>query len=306
MKSFYRLSLVATLATYLLIFIGGLVRVSGAGLGCPDWPHCFGSWIPPLSIQDLPPGFDPATFNLTLAWIEYINRLSGMIVGLLIAATAVSALIHTRKYPAVMWSAIAAAILVAIQGWYGSIVVGSRLQPETVTIHMLLALLIVCLLIYTTVRSSQLLLNQKQSQKISWKLSAILWPLSLVQILVGTQIRGQFEWLREELPLISASQMLTEVATLNFIHITLGIGVTFMVAYVFFKMKRDGFLENDLAVKSFDILKIILVLQIVSGVLMYSLNIPALLQVFHVWLASLFIGLLVIVFISSGKQAADE
>jgi len=95
-RNFQRLSLITTLATFFLIFVGGLVRVSGAGLGCPDWPKCFGRWIPPLRAEDLPAGFDEQTFNVTLAWIEYINRLIGVIVGFLILATALMALKHFR------------------------------------------------------------------------------------------------------------------------------------------------------------------------------------------------------------------
>ncbi len=75
MKRFRHLALFATFATYFAIFMGGLVRVSGAGLGCPDWPKCFGRWFPPTSLSQLPPEIDPSLFNLTLAWIEYINRL---------------------------------------------------------------------------------------------------------------------------------------------------------------------------------------------------------------------------------------
>ena len=87
LTSFQRLALWTTATTYFLILVGGLVRASGAGLGCPDWPRCFGSWIPPASAADLPPQFDPALFNPTLMWTEYLNRLLGVTVGFLILAT---------------------------------------------------------------------------------------------------------------------------------------------------------------------------------------------------------------------------
>ena len=75
MRYFFRFSLTTLFMTYLLIFIGGLVRVAGAGMGCPDWPKCFGRWIPPISVEQLPTHIDPAQFNFVLAWIEYCNRL---------------------------------------------------------------------------------------------------------------------------------------------------------------------------------------------------------------------------------------
>ncbi|MFH2054835.1 MAG: COX15/CtaA family protein, partial [bacterium] len=75
MRIFQRFAFVSTFFTYLVIFTGGLVRVTGAGLGCPDWPKCFGSWLPPLSYTDLPPDIDPTQVNLVLTWIEYLNRV---------------------------------------------------------------------------------------------------------------------------------------------------------------------------------------------------------------------------------------
>src|SRR5207247_1836170 len=96
-SSFQRLALCTTAITYFLILVGGLVRASGAGLGCPDWPRCFGSWIPPASAAQLPPQFDPSLFNPTLMWTEYLNRLLGVTVGFLILATVVSAWRHRRR-----------------------------------------------------------------------------------------------------------------------------------------------------------------------------------------------------------------
>ena len=66
LTSFQKLALWTTGVTYLLILVGGLVRASGAGLGCPDWPRCFVSWIPPASAAQLPTGFDASQFNETL------------------------------------------------------------------------------------------------------------------------------------------------------------------------------------------------------------------------------------------------
>jgi len=90
--AFQKLALATTATTYLLILVGGLVRAAGAGLGCPDWPKCFGSWVPPTGADQLPPGFDPAQFNPALAWTEYLNRLLGVLVGCLIFATLVAAI----------------------------------------------------------------------------------------------------------------------------------------------------------------------------------------------------------------------
>ena len=79
-----RFAFITLCATYILILMGGIVRATGAGLGCPDWPRCFGLWIPPVNYSQLPPNFDPSQFNLIKTWTEYINRLIGVTIGLLI------------------------------------------------------------------------------------------------------------------------------------------------------------------------------------------------------------------------------
>ena len=124
MRSFRRLTRSTLVAVYILILVGGVVRSTGSGMGCPDWPKCFGSWIPPSSVSELPANYkevyaayrqkknirfakylstfgmketgerilnDPNVlhendFNPTKTWIEYINRVIGVIIGFLIFA----------------------------------------------------------------------------------------------------------------------------------------------------------------------------------------------------------------------------
>ena len=155
-SSFQRLALWTTATTYLLILVGGLVRASGAGLGCPDWPRCFGGWVPPASAAALPPQFDPSQFNPTLMWTEYLNRLLGVTVGFLIFATAISAWRHHRRDPRILWTTIGAFLLTGFQGWLGGRVVAHELAAWIVTVHMIVALVIVQMLLYVTVRAMPL------------------------------------------------------------------------------------------------------------------------------------------------------
>ncbi|HET9703203.1 MAG TPA: COX15/CtaA family protein, partial [Vicinamibacterales bacterium] len=143
LTSFQRLALWTTAVTYFLILVGGLVRASGAGLGCPDWPRCFGSWIPPASAADLPPEFNPSQFNPTLMWTEYLNRLLGVTVGFLILATTVSAWRHHRREPRIVWTTTAALLLTGFQGWLGGRVVAHELAAWIVTAHLVVAIVIV-------------------------------------------------------------------------------------------------------------------------------------------------------------------
>lgn len=188
LTSFQRLALGTTAATYFLILVGGLVRASGAGLGCPDWPRCFGSWIPPASAAALPPQFDVSQFNPVLMWTEYLNRLLGVAVGLLILATTISAWRQHRGQPRIVWTATAALLLTGFQGWLGGRVVAHELAPWIVTVHMIVALVIVQLLLFATIDSLSRI-NLRALIARGWPALALI-VVTLVQIALGTQVRG--------------------------------------------------------------------------------------------------------------------
>ncbi|NJL95740.1 MAG: heme A synthase, partial [Anaerolineae bacterium] len=158
MNRYQKWAVATTLATFLLIVIGGLVRASDAGLGCPDWPTCFGQPYPPFTHAELlareahiPADFDVANFDVRLAWIEYINRLSGAVIGLLVIGTLASAIVDHRRNKRILYPTVLAFITVVINGWLGSQVVASRLQPIVISMHLLLAWVQALLLIFAAV-----------------------------------------------------------------------------------------------------------------------------------------------------------
>jgi cytochrome c oxidase assembly protein subunit 15 len=193
MSSFQTLALWTTGTTYFLILVGGLVRASGAGLGCPDWPRCFGSWVPPASAAELPAGFEPSQFNPTLMWTEYLNRLLGVTVGLLILATLISAWRHHRHTPRIFWPTLAAFLLVGFQGWLGGVVVQQELATWLVTLHMVVALVIVSLLLYATVYAffsdngrDAAIAHPRRT--LHWAALALI-AITMTQVVLGTQVR---------------------------------------------------------------------------------------------------------------------
>ena len=142
-------------ATLFLIMVGGIVRAAGAGLGCPDWPKCYGLWIPPMHVSELPPGFDIDSFNAFKTWTEYINRLIGVLVGFFIAANFLISLRYRKSKPTVTISSLLALILVLFQAWLGGQVVRSGLASGMITLHMLLAIIIVGVLLYASFKSKE-------------------------------------------------------------------------------------------------------------------------------------------------------
>jgi heme A synthase len=135
--AFRRLALVTAAFAYLQIALGGLVRVSGSGLGCPDWPLCHGRPYPPADLH---------------AIIEYSHRAVGTVTGLLIIATVVLAWVVFRtRRPLVAWIATASLIGVVGEGALGGIVVANELQPWLVVVHLGLAMMILGFLVATAV-----------------------------------------------------------------------------------------------------------------------------------------------------------
>src|SRR5467141_1501330 len=135
--AFRRLALVTAGFAYLQIALGGLVRVSGSGLGCPDWPLCHGRPYPPA---------DPH------AIIEYSHRAVGTVTGLLIIATVAMAWVVFRsRRPLVAWLASASLIGVVGEGLLGGIVVANELSPWLVVVHLGLAMMILGFLVATAV-----------------------------------------------------------------------------------------------------------------------------------------------------------
>lgn len=128
---FQLLAATTVVATLILIAIGAIVRTTGSGLGCPDWPLCHGQWHPPLE---------------KTAIIEYTHRTAAAVVGVLILATVFVGLRHYRGDRALRWLAIASLPLLAFQAWLGKETVERELPPEVVTLHLATAMILLAVL----------------------------------------------------------------------------------------------------------------------------------------------------------------
>lgn len=300
MKAFRIFVIVATLASYLLIFTGGLVRVSGSGLGCPDWPKCYGRWLPPLTLSQLPADIDPASFNFVLAWVEYSNRLFGMFLGIVAAVTAVLALVHHRKTPRILYPTLLAALGVAYAGWQGGQVVTSSLKPILVSVHLVTALFISSMLTYVT-QQAYYLEHAEDATKSSYhrgtRLALMaLWGLALLQILLGTLVRGRIESLVQQYPLLSDAEIIIRVGTPVYIHVLSGLTVFFATAAMSYLVLGKS--RNPTApVRYIGIIIVILVmLQIPLGIGLAGVGIYPILQVFHMWMAAVYLGLVLLLY----------
>ena len=137
--NFRRLAFLTALFAYLQIALGGVVRVTGSGLGCPDWPLCHGRPYPAPEVHSI---------------IEYSHRTVGTITGVLLIATVIAAwLVFRRTRPIVAWLATASLGVIAVEGALGGVVVANELASWLVLAHLGLAMLILGLLLATAIMS---------------------------------------------------------------------------------------------------------------------------------------------------------
>jgi cytochrome c oxidase assembly protein subunit 15 len=310
MNSFRRLAFLSTLATYFLIFMGGLVRVSGAGLGCPDWPRCYGRWIPPLSVGELPAGIDPTSLNVTLAWIEYINRLAGVTVGLLILATALVALVRFRSFPRILYPSLAAALLTAYQGWQGSRLVASGLEPLLVSIHLGLSFIIASLLIYVIRQaSSQELVPADQTPQYPRNVSLLvilIWIGFIVQVALGTSVRAGFENAVKMYPLMSDAELLSVVGARFDVHMIFGVLVALCMWIIGLAVLNRAVRPTRLVRQIIIALMLLALVQIILGLILMIFGSSPVLQLFHLWVAGIIVGLVLGLLLALNHKGAAE
>lgn len=327
-KRLRRFGIITIVAVYILILIGGIVRSTGSGMGCPDWPKCFGKFIPPASVGELPDNYreiyaekrfeknqrlasvlkmlnyntlankllsdesiyQEAEFNPLTTWIEYINRLVGVCIGLLIIGVVIFSFPFLSLDKPVFFLSMISLGLVIFEGWLGAIVVSTNLLPFMVTVHMVGALILVTLLIYIISRSQKNILRE-QAVKYKNLFILVLWIISgatLLQIILGTQVRQNVDVLLASGLL--KDQVIANMDALFYIHRSFSI-VLLLLHAVLLYMGWVYLTENRLLYTSIIALAAILFVVTLSGIGMSWYAVPAWLQPVHLTLASLTFGL---------------
>ena len=325
-KRFRTIGVITVIAVYFLILVGGIVRSTGSGMGCPDWPKCFGSWVPPTDVSQLPEnylevykekrieknqklanfldkiGLDELSasifshpsqyieteFNVTKTWIEYVNRLVGVLIGFFILLTLLYSIPYLKTDKAIFYLSLVSFIVVGIQGWLGSIVVSTNLLPITVTIHMALALVLVAILQYAVTRPAQeVLLGRIKHDR---RVNLILWGLALVtfiQILLGTQVREEVDHIAFAMQGQGRDTWIEKLGTDFYVHRSFSILIlafNVYVAYLIFRLR-----ESILSKLTLFMLGLVGA-EIVIGVIMAYFAIPAFLQPLHLTFGVLLFG----------------
>jgi len=306
------------------------VRSTGSGMGCPDWPKCFGSYVPPTHVDQLPENYqeiysekrakkneslanyleklgfadlaykikndksilEEAEFNATKTWIEYINRLIGALIGLFVIGTMVFSISYWKQDRTVTWLSIFSFVLVGFQGWIGSLVVSTNLLPGMVSIHMLIALLIVSLLIYVVARSYRGLVQIKvptNLKTINWVL-LVGMVLYLGQIILGTQVRENVDLVAAGFEYLQREQWIENLGWSFYVHRTYSLVILALHIYVWMLIKKNIEANSQLQFWC-QVLLGCIVFEVITGALMAYFSIPAFLQPIHLLFANLIFGI---------------
>lgn len=301
LKSYRRVAWITIAAVYFLILVGASVRASGAGMGCPDWPTCFGQWIPPLSEAGLPEnyreiyahrGYDEVPFNVVKTWTEYVNRLVGVTIGLLIMLTAWKSWSCRRHDPWIFRASLAAFFMVVYQGWLGSRVVASNLQPGMITVHMVMALAIVAVLLFALARARRDVVASQSVRQMdpSFRIWLyVLLGLTALQVVLGTQVREMVDYLNHT----AGAERTTWVSALPwFFYVHRSLSALVLVAGFWLAWLAWRSLGSEHGLTRFSMAMVaVLVLAVSSGATLGHLGMPMLVQPTHLLTAALLFGL---------------
>nr|WP_314865986.1 COX15/CtaA family protein [uncultured Flavobacterium sp.] len=314
---------VALVLVYLVIVAGALVRMTGSGMGCPDWPKCFGYYIPPTEEKQLlytigkeyskgqviikdeallvakdhfvaPIKFesvhwekytkhDYAIFNPFHTWVEYLNRLVGALAGIACIIALFFSFGYWKENKKLFFYSLLICFLMGFQAWLGKTVVDSVLNPYKITTHMLAALLIVAVQLYVIYYVQDTKRTKIVDTEFKWVLFVAL-GLTILQIIFGTQVR-------ESVDTIVETGLPKEVWLQNpkggfYTHRSFSILIVCANAFLFWRNRK-----LDLGFTKMNGVIALLCVEILSGIVMYYFNFPFGTQTIHVVIATILFGL---------------
>lgn len=272
---------------FLVILAGGVVRMTQSGMGCPDWPKCFGRWIPPTSVSELPDDYEKYlkkqdidhTFNAYHTWIEYINRLMGALLGLFIFIHFIWTYRKFRKRnTGIIMLSLLLLIAVGFQGWLGKKVVDHNLAVVKITTHMLVALVIAAIPLMIIYRLKERVQTKGNLLKIA---SVLVLLLLLVQVIFGTQVREALDEISRPLKYQQRELWIENLGQEFVTHRAFSWVVLAATLFLCWKTLSYPVLRRH----SFLVLSLV-ILTIMAGITMAWYDVPALAQPVHLLMAS--------------------
>lgn len=328
---FIRINFIAIVVTLLVILAGGIVRSTGSGMGCPDWPKCFDQYIPPTDVSQLPANYKekyvegrlkknekfakylesmgkaeladkirkdksitvPEEFNPAKTWVEYINRLAGAALGIFLLLTVIYSFAYKKAAKRIIILSVLNIFVVGYQAWLGSIVVSTNLTQWVVTVHMLLALVILAILIYTYNYAKQLHKDRSVIMyRIAWLKGFLGFTIivTILQIVLGTEVREAIDSIAKSLQFNNRESWVGKVGDMFSYHRDLAIFVG-ICNFVVYKMVIDRFSGKAWPLITANYIMVTLIVQVATGFLLSYLALPPYAQAIHILFSCLLFSL---------------
>ncbi len=289
MKSIKTWVLATFILTFLVVIAGGVVRTTQSGMGCPDWPKCFGKWIPPLNASELPPDFEKYlrkqdidhTFNALHTWIEYFNRLLGALLGMFAVIQAFILFRKRNMYRRSFRLAMVFLALVIATGLFGAIVVKLNLAHVSISVHLLFALVMVQVQLGLLLSLNSKLFSIPMARRVKQMLLAFL-AILLIQSTLGTMVRMYVDDVSKILHYEQRQTWLASMPVEFLLHRSFSWFVLAAILFLSWYCRNIDGIRN----KVFVLLGIVL-LNMIVGITLFYADMPAVAQPIHLLLATL-------------------
>lgn len=324
-KRFESIVKITLISLYLIFLAGSFVRMTGSGMGCPDWPKCFGYYIPPTSEKQLiwqPHKFykkgmiiikdevlfvaekevntrstfdkknwkkytkhNYASFNKFHTWTEYINRLVTVISGIIFLFLITNSLKFRKENKLIPIISFSAFFLMLVEAVLGKMVVDTHLKPTMITIHMVIGLIIIGFILRLL-----FLIKEKdrvfQYHKLFNKLLIVSVIFSIIQIALGTQVR---QFIDEQVKVFGFENKQYSLMNPSFkfyFHRSFTIAIILVNVGLYYLNKK-----HRLGYKLIHWILILLFLETISGILMYYAEFPFGTQAVHLLSGAFLFGI---------------
>ena len=332
MNNFQKIAFFCVLSLIGLIFVGAVVRVTGAGMGCPDWPKCWGKYIPPSSIEGIDvdklvtneafireyrsvAGEDAVLtadalremFNPRHTWTEYLNRLSSSPLAFGSIALLAYAQLFLRKRKKLLIGAYGAVFLVALNAVIGMLVVKTGLHEGVITLHMILAIMLLCLLVFLVWRGAESpkgLEFTNGKQKLVFGLGLGLFILIVVEGVMGSQVRELTDALLKSHKNEARSEWSAELeqAAVYLVHrsfswVIVAGGLVFFWFNWTATKRRFTWIEGSVVG--------IIIAQMILGLVLAQVGVLPVVQVLHIGLSSILVSCLFYWLLCAGRKQSS-
>ncbi|WP_369048081.1 heme A synthase [Tenacibaculum sp. UWU-22] len=334
-KKFPLLIKITIAAIYLIFLAGAVVRMTGAGMGCPDWPKCFGQYIPPTSVEQImwKPNTEfkkgmiiikneslfvaqhtvktnaefnsenwkkytkhnYAKFNKYHTWTEYVNRLTSALAGIPFLLLLIFSIQFRKENKTIPLLAFSAFFLILFEAWLGKTVVDSNLKPTIITLHMIAGLVVIMILLKLLFIVSNKKMTFKYNSLFN-KLLIVSVIFSLIQIAFGTQVR---QFIDEQVKLYGFENKQYSLLNPSFkfyFHRSFTIAIILVNIALFYLNQ-----VKNLGYKLVNWIVGLIFLETITGIIMYYAEFPIGTQAVHLLTGSILFGLQFYLWLQSRK-----